>query len=436
MTMPKRMSGGVAPKARVAANTRAAARLVACQPAWTAVRHARDALGLPDMTLLHAGPPLCDPCRPPAPLLSSAVLACIYEGWAVDAAEAERLIRAGRVRLLPAQAFGAVTPLAAVLSPTTALVEVSDLAGNVGANPRRAWSLLGSGAGPQLRFGSRDAGVLPRLAWRDTTLAGALAAALEAGPVALLPLASAGLAAGDDLHASTTAATAALCDVLLPRLSRLLRSVPSVGMPDKQPSPEVPWDVSGMLQQTPLFFLTLWMAAAHLMLDAAANDGSDEASTLVVALAGNGERIGIRLAGRPDAWHTADATAPEGPRLNALAAAATAAPVMGDSGVIDALGCGGQALAHAPEIASMFAPWLTQADGAGVRPAMVACHPALLGGLPVGMAADGIAPGCAPVAAIAMLDASGEMGLLGRGVYKPPVMLFETATATLAQSPG
>lgn len=419
-------------EARRAANARAAARLLACQPAWSAVRNARDALGLPDRTLLHAGPPLSDPCRPPAPLLSSAVLACLHEGWANDMPTAEWLVRTGNVRLRPAQDFGAVTPLAAVLSPSTALVEISDMATADIQGRRRAWSLLSSGAGPQLRFGSRDEAILPRLAWRDTVLAAELGKALEMGPVPLLQLASAGLAGGDDLHASTTAATAALCDVLLPRLTPL-QDLSRVTAPAGDT-----WDVAGMLRQTPLFFLTLWMAAAHLMLDAAAEDGRDAASTLVVGLAGNGERVGLRLAGAPAVWHCAEATPPEGPRLNELAAAATASPVIGDSGVIDALGCGGQALAYAPAIAALFAPWLgeTIAGRADAEAAMIARHPALHGTLAVGLDAAAVPQGHTasrtPIATIAMLDAQGKMGLLGRGIYRPPAALFAAAVAGAA----
>ena len=139
----------------------------------------------------------------PAPVLSSAVLCCLYEGWAASEQDAERLIATGRVKLVSAQSYGVVTPLAAVISGSTALVEVGDPTGV-------AWSLLGSGAGPQLRFGSRDPAILDRMKWRDSILAPALDTALRGEPVDLLPLARRGLDNGDDLHARTTAASAAL----------------------------------------------------------------------------------------------------------------------------------------------------------------------------------------------------------------------------------
>ena len=41
-----------------AANREAVERLCRARPAWTAVRPAREALGLEGRTLLHAGPPI------------------------------------------------------------------------------------------------------------------------------------------------------------------------------------------------------------------------------------------------------------------------------------------------------------------------------------------------------------------------------------------
>src|SRR6185503_5679931 len=63
-------------------NERALQRMAAVRPQWTAVKSAREALGLEGRVLLHAGPPLQDPTRPPIPMLNSAVLSCLHEGWA------------------------------------------------------------------------------------------------------------------------------------------------------------------------------------------------------------------------------------------------------------------------------------------------------------------------------------------------------------------
>ncbi|CAB3764738.1 DUF1116 domain-containing protein [Paraburkholderia humisilvae] len=384
----------------------ALARLYAVRPHWRAVVRARDAIGLPDFTLLHAGPPYADPCEPAAPVLSSAVLCCLYEKWATTETQAEHLIASGQVKLVNAQSFGVVTPLAAVVSPSSTLVEVADA-----HDPsRRAWSLAGSGAGPQIRFGSRDPAVLGRLAWRDTVLARELAAALEhVGPIDLFALAATGIAGGDDLHARTSAATAALRAQLSPFI-------------------EAP-SVDAMLADTPLFFLTLWMAACHLMMSATARD-ADPATTLVVALAGNGREVGVRLAGKPHIWTTQPAAAPAGPRLD-HAAHAVASPLTGDSGIIDAAGFGAHAFALAPEPAGTFAAWLP-ADWRRAQSALLAGdHPAFAGLRSALDAAAVVQQNVEPLAAIAMIGADGRTGLVGRGVYAAPVALFEAALRAL-----
>lgn len=397
------------------ANAAALARMHSVRPAWCAVRTAREALGLEGRVLLHAGPPLGDPARLPAPILSSAVLCCLYEGWATDEASAEALIEHGMVALRPAQDFGAVTPLAAVISPRSMLVEVCDLTAD---NPRRAWSLLGSGAGPQIRFGTRQPAVIERLAWRDEVLGPQLAQALSEGPLALGPCALAGLAAGDDLHARCTGASTALHAALVPRLAAL---------PDCAA-------INAMLAATPLFFLTLWMAACHLALDTAADGGRDAQSTLVVGFAGNGRECGIRLAGDPQRWWTAAAAPPAGPFLNPENLA-LAAPMVGDSGAIDAAGFGAYALAGAAaELLDAVRPWLPADWRETARTALLSPPPAddtlpwaALDATRVANRTD------AAHALIAMLDRDGRQGLLGRGVFAAPRDAFrEAAWAALS----
>lgn len=384
-----------------AANTVALDRIVAVRPIWTRVIAAGDALALPDRALLHAGPPLADPMHPPAPIASSAVLACMHEGWAENESEAEQMIASGTVRLLPGHPFGVVMPLAAIASARTSLVEVSDASGL----SARSWSLLASGAGPQLRFGTRDPAVLPRLVWRDGELAQTLASALTE-PIDLFAAARAGLEGGDDLHASTTTATAALLARLAPRL----------------PKDAAGRRVSAVVEKTPLFFLTLWMAACRAMLGAA--EGVDNA-TIVTALGANGESVGLRLAGEPTRWITITAAPPAGPRLNADLTAAVS-PAVGDSAVIDMAGFGGQRLHAAPEMRALFARWLPE-DHARLNDRLFEReHPVFASlGLRVGLDARRvIQAGLTPLVAIAMLAADGRTGLLGRGLYRPPVELF------------
>jgi hypothetical protein len=380
-------------------------RLYAVSPMWADVLSARAAVGLEPMTLLHAGPPFADPRQPSAPVLSSAVLCCLYEGWATTETDAQAMIAEGRVRLLPAQNYRIVTPLAAVISPSTSLVQVSDGAQSDGSI---CWSLLGSGSGPQLRFGTRNPAILQRMAWRDEHLAPVLRALLEHSPIALIPLAIAGLQEGDDLHSRTTFATAALLQALSPSL-------------------EVS-EVRAMLEATPLFFLTLWMAACYLMLDATSSADPAQATKLVLALAGNGIDAGVRLADAPEVWVTAPAHVPQGPRMQP--GDLPASPMLGDSGVIDAAGFGAQAWCHTTDVAKDMRGWLPPVTHH--KPVWhVGSHPDFH---PFGL-------GCAvdaalvshrhptPKVAIAMLDAQGEQGLLGRGVCLTDAALFGAVPA-------
>lgn len=357
--------------------------LRASRPAWTGLAAAGEALRLPPRTLLHAGPPFRPRQAPSAPILSSSVLACLHEGWAEDETEAEALIASGQVALRPAQSFGVVTPLAEVVSPRTTLARVVDLSDPAVV----AWSPLSSGPGAQMRFGTRNPAVLDRHTWREATLAPILAGALRE-PIDLLAPARTGLDAGDDLHGVTTGATAALALMLDARMRR-----------DDHAAL-----VRGTLAQSPLFFLTLWMAACRAMLLATA----DSMPTLLVGLAGNGHDVGVLLGHDLGAWTVTPASAPEGPRLDP-SVTASACPVIGDSGVIDVTGFGGQRL-----------PGATAARWLEVR------HPVL--GVPVGLDAGAVVDHKSPPQVhIGMVGADGRSGLLGRGFYRPPLSLFRDA---------
>src|SRR5688572_4839135 len=151
------------------------AALLAVRPAWTRLERASDVFTLPGRWLLHAGPPFENPRQPSAPQLSSAVLACLYEGWAKNESEAEQLVAGGDVQLASAQSQRCVTPLAALVSPRTTLIVIEDAGGAV----KPTYAPLGTTGGPDLRFGTRDPKILERLALRDGEQRETLRAALS-----------------------------------------------------------------------------------------------------------------------------------------------------------------------------------------------------------------------------------------------------------------
>src|SRR4051812_39388906 len=114
--------------------------MAAVRPQWTAVKSARDALGLEGQVLLHAGPPLADPMRPPIPMLNAAVLLILHEGWAPPPDAAERLLSPGAAPLDPPYTKSAPTPPAAMFPPKPPAAEIADEVGG-----SRYYAYLGTG---------------------------------------------------------------------------------------------------------------------------------------------------------------------------------------------------------------------------------------------------------------------------------------------------
>ncbi len=394
------------PQTISAANQEALARILACVPVWSGVAGARDLLGLPDRTLLHAGPPLADPTRPPPPMLNSALLACIHEGWAADEAAAGTLVSSGAVRLEPGLKYRVSTPLVSMVGPRTTLAVLHDA-----ESPKKRWfGFLGTGGGAQMRFGARDRAILDRLAFRERELLPGFNALLAAGPLDLLSVARSGLTEGDDLHNRLSSATLVMQAALASR---------------KVDGPAAQAALTTILE-APLYFLNMWMPACALMLDAAAGTAG---STLVTRLAANGESCGIQLAGLPERWFTAPANPVRGPFMKGAPENPQFPPATGDSGIIDAFGLGGQVLRRAPSLLSAFAPWLAEDDAARALALLGTIHPVL--GVAVGLdAAAVVATGRAPLLSTGMVSADGR-GLLGRGLCEMPLAPFAEALGRL-----
>jgi len=366
------------------------------------VKDARAALGLEGRVLLHAGPALRDPTRPPPPMLNSAVLSCLYEGWAANADEAVKLLATGAVRLEASFTRGVAIPLVSMVSPQTTLAEIAD-------GTRRYYAFLGTGGGAQQRFGSRDPAILGRLAFRERVLAPGFAELLDA-PVDLLAIARAAIREGDDLHNRLSSATTILHAVLSTRKAES----------------EAAKAALATVAEAPLYFLNFWMPACQLMLLAAEGEAG---SSLVTRLCANGEETGIQLAGLPGEWFTAPSAPVQGPFMKGAPENPQVPPATGDSGVIDAFGLGGQGLRHASSLRAAFATWLEADDDARARAMLAGMHPILE--TPVGLDAAAVAQlGRSPLLSTGMVSADGR-GLLGRGLCAMPVQLFADAVARL-----
>jgi hypothetical protein len=329
-------------------------------------------------------------------MLNAAVLSCLHEGWARTPDEAERLLAGRMVRLEPSYTRSVATPLVAMVSPRTTLAEIAH-------GDSRYYAFLGTGAGPQQRFGTRDPAILERLAWRESVLAPGFTELLDQGPVDLLSLARAAIREGDDLHNRLSSATTLLHALLTTRKGEsedakaALRTV----------------------AEAPLYFLNLWMPACQLILLA----GEGEAHcTLVTRLCANGEVIGIQISALPGKWFTAASPLVKGPFMKGSPPDPQFGPAIGDSGVIDAFGLGGQGLRHSPSLLNAFSCWMQPTDDKRARSMLAGAHPILE--TPFALDAAAVAKSeRPPLLSTGMVSADGR-GLLGRGLCDVPVDPF------------
>jgi hypothetical protein len=374
--------------------------MAAVRPQWTAVKSAREALGLDGRTLLHAGPPLADPTRPPIPMLNAAVLSCLHEGWARTPEEAERLLSSGAIRLEPSHTRNVATPLAAMVSPKTTVAEIADEIGG-----SRYYAYLGTGAGPQQRFGTRDPAILEKLAFRESVLAPGFTELLDA-PVDLLSLARAAIREGDELHNRLSSATTLLHALLTTRK----------GESDSAKA------ALRTVAEAPLYFLNFWMPACQLILLAG---DAGPGCTLVTRLCANGEVIGIQISALPGQWFTAPSPLVKGPFMKGSPSNPQFGPATGDSGVIDAFGLGGQGLRHSPSLLNAFSCWMQPDDDSRARCLLAGVHPILETSFALDAAAVARTEQ-SPILSTGMVSPDGR-GLLGRGLCAVPVDVFVQA---------
>lgn len=383
-------------------------RCVVAQPVWNRFSTAADAVALPAHVLLHAGPAFTELETIPHPMINSACVAAVYEGLATDFDAAEEGIRAGDIQLRPAQDYGVVTPLAAVVSASMPLHVVYDAQrGNA-----RAFAPINGGPAPGLRLGLRQQAVLDHIRWLNGPVRDVLSQGLGEG-IGVLRLAAQGLAGGDDCHGLTSAAHVGLMSELNARTRGSICDQKALTF----------------LHSAPSIFLNLWMAATKCMLRAAEDVAG---SGFVTAAGGNGFRFGIQVAGLPGRWFTAPATPPLG-RIEADVPAARALPAIGDSAVVEALGLGAMALHLSPAQREALGPFMPPEANHRRSTTTIGRHPAFRRfDVSLGLSARAIvAHQVPPVVGLGIVDADGTLGRLGAGVYEMPVEVFTQAVEAL-----
>jgi hypothetical protein len=414
------------PDAIAAANTEAHRRIIAGDPVLVDVGIARDLLtGLPDRTVLHAGPPI-EWERMCGPMKGAVAGAIVFEGWAKNLEEAEELAASGDIQFEPNHHFDAVGPMTGMTTPSMPLLIVENKAfGN------RAYCTINEGMGNVMRFGGNDREVVDRLKWMAKVVGPAFGAAIrQAGGIKLKNIISRGLSMGDEMHMRNAACTslivrelgAPLAEVVEERevLARLLR----------------------FMSVNDMFFLNIVMAMSKAVIMPA---HGIEYSTVVTTMARNGTDFGIRVSSTGDEWFVAPAEMAKG-LLFAGFTEADGNPDIGDSCITETIGLGGFAMAASPAVVGFVGAGslddainFTRSMGeitVGPNPEWTMAT-MQMAGVPTGIDIRKVlSTGLKPVINTAITNKRPGKGQIGAGVVHAPFECFEKALLAYADKHG
>jgi len=288
-------------------------------PYWVDVRTAGDFLGLPDKTVLHAGPPIeygrmCDGHR------RGVANACLLEGWAKTPEEAVRLLESGAVAIQSACDWPTDGSGYGIITRSVPMLVVEDRDWNFRAGLFPAEGRFGGGF---CGWGVYSPEIAANLAWMRDSLFPPIAAILrDEGGFPMRDLFAEARRMGDELHSSQKAIDALFTRAVVPWALRC----PNAG------------DLLSYFAETNRFTHNFGQAACRALLL-----GMEKAGRrgFLTAAGGNGVEYGVKFAGSPE-WHVAPAPMIEGPYLVPDARRENQLPWLGDSSVTECRGWGGQ----------------------------------------------------------------------------------------------
>jgi len=313
-----------------AANKEAVSRIQSAVPVIKGIGIAKDIVpGMKKNLILHAGPPITW-ARMSGPMRGAVMGALIYEGFAKNAAEAEKVAASSEIEFAPWHEHNGVGPMAGV---ATASMPVWIVENKTHGN--RAYCTLNEGLGKVLRFGAYSEEVITRLNWMRDVLGPVLRETLEIkGEINLKTLIAQALQMGDEVHNRNRAGTSLLFRELAPAL-----------LDSKAPAADKK-RVLEFINGNDHFFLNLSMPAAKAILQSAE---WIEGSTILTVMCRNGTDFGIRVAGLKDRWFTGPAQQVKGLLFPGFSEA-DCNPDIGDSAITETCGLGGFSMAAAPAI--------------------------------------------------------------------------------------
>ncbi len=408
------------------ANEQALERMLSGTPVLVDVVPAHKVMeGLGDRMILHAGPPIewermCGPMR------GAIAGIAVFEGWASDLAEAERMAGEGEFDFHPNHHFDAVGPMTGMTTRSQPVMVVENTAfGN------KAYCAINEGLGKVMRFGGNDDEVIDRLRWLRDSFGPAFGSALrQLDGLPLKDIVARGLTMGDEMHQRNVGCSSLFLRALAPALAKTVA--------DKDELAKALAFMGGNDQ----FFLNIAMVLGKAIMDPVSDI---EGSSVVTAMSRNGTDFGIRVSGTGDEWFTAPVEMPEGLYFPGFTAD-DANPDMGDSTIVETIGLGGFAMAVAPAVAGFV--------GAGAASeAALTTHamseitvtenpewtiPSLdYQGVPTGIDIRRVVEiGIVPTINTGIAHREPGVGQVGAGVVKAPIACFEQALRALAKRLG
>lgn len=314
-------------------------------PCWIGMKPAIECV--PDMQegiILHSGPDIewdrmCQTQK------EGGINGCLFEGYAKDRDEAEKLLKSGKVLFKSANDYHIVGPGSGIATPSMVVNIVADR--NTGVRGFCA-PFEGPNRGGLAGWGIFNESIREHLNMVRDIIAPAITKILTSnGGLSMMKIFTRGVEMGDELHSRQDATGLIATNELM----KMIFDADYVDDDAKRKCVD-------LLYGTVRFFHPLGMASAMSLLEAVRNV---DYSTVVTAMEGNGVDYGIKVAGLNTNWYTAPSPKIVGEYVSANVDDDDVMPWIGDSCMLEATGLGGFAAAASPAV--MRALEKTLSDG-------------------------------------------------------------------------